>query len=171
MPGRRKGMERRIRYGVKGPKMETLVKTVAKKVERAAERACKKYRNVGAREYVIIKRFRIDTGMALSRGLDAAGFDPKKPSERKIRAEIQKMGQKFSDLNYRVLFDPKYKRDPNAYHEMQQPLAEMVRIVTNAKGLEGLKNFNDAFVRAQKNIQIAHEEVKENIEKRQKSEK
>ncbi|MDP2973927.1 MAG: hypothetical protein Q8N60_02655 [Candidatus Diapherotrites archaeon] len=167
-PGK-KGLERRIRYGVKGPKMETLIKTVTKRAEKFIRRARKRdgYDFSKIMETATKKRFRNDARIGFARAMDAISLDPKKPAEKKLRAELHRLAQKISDLQYETNFDPDARRDPEKHHELQETRELASTKILRAKGEEALERFNAVYLDKMSGIQIAHEEAARQIRKKQ----
>ncbi len=168
MPRKTKGLERRISYGKNGPKFETLVKTVTKTTARDSRRAGRKYgMNFGKiRTFVVKRRFKSDSRIAIARAMDAIGLDPKKPTEKKVRAEIQKMSQKMSELQYETNFNPDSRRDVNVHAELQKTITEMAQTIADVKGPEALDLFEKIYRGKMTEIQIAHEEAARNSKRR-----
>lgn len=155
----KKGIERRIAYGLKGPKIETLVTRVRRKMSKAVRRARGKHSALGGQEYVLRRRFRNDQTITLARVMDALGLDPKDPKDKKVRAVMQRFGQKAADLRYETVFDSEGRRDPQKHHELTQIYVKMGQTIQAARGDEAVESFNAIWRDKQSDIQIAHEEA------------
>ena len=156
----RPGSKRR-RVMEKGPKMDTLIKTVSKRLAADVRKATRRYgvSNPKTQEHMLRRRFRSDERMAFSRALDAAGFDPKNPRDKMLRAQIQKIGQKMADLSYDRYFDVDKRRDPETHSAMERVLQQIVVIIGTEKGPEAVEEFDRVHRDKMGSIQIAHEEA------------
>jgi len=91
--------------------------------------------------------------------MDAIGLDPRKPEEKKARAELHRLYQRIADLQYETKFDPDFRRDAEKHHELQQALIQAGAIIVKTKGEPAVRKFDSVMWDKMTSIQIAHEEI------------
>lgn len=134
---RPRGIERRIRDGFRGPKPETIRKIFAKKIKqnnplRASMPFLKPNANWAKifEEATIrqtLKVGRAATRIAVSKALNAIGFDPKNKRHYIVRKRIHKLMQEFEDINTHLSL--RMINDKQENQHFKQELERIVREV------------------------------------------
>lgn len=155
-----KGIERRRRYGLKGSAMATLVKTIEKKSVRAARQAERKlYAGKEKYAYTVKKTLRADATIAFARAMDAIHLDPRNSSDRKLRAQIHRLGQKVADLQFESLMGVLSRKNPAKPIELHQNMNKILEKVFAAKGWKAAELFNKVYYYKMSKIELAHKTI------------
>jgi len=81
--------------------------------------------------------------LIIGRALDSIGLSPKKPSEKRVRAKVQKLGQQV----FQVILDEIIGNISSkvSLAKRRQILMEMDSIIEKSKGKDGLKIFHKSY--------------------------
>ena len=165
---RLKGLDRIIRRGEKGPKFETLLKTLERHGKKTSRKAARGL--IGQKadmfEFTVKKTWRHDQKIAVGKALSAIGLDTRDPVCRAIRGYIHQLVQRRTDLLYDANNHPDRRFDPEVPAEIDEINRQMVRIIAGAKGIPAVKKFDAVWGEHQGTVNIAHGELAKRLSKR-----